>query len=100
MNLSENINSIINNSINPLLKQHGGSISLVKVDGKQVRVRFLGACSACPSIHETLEAVIYKLLKGELGDNISKVVVANETSGELVDFARNYFKQKKNLQNV
>jgi Thioredoxin-like proteins and domains len=95
MTLTESIKDIIDNTINPLLSEHGRSIALIDVQDKRVKVRFLGNCATCPSVHETLELIVEKHLKAQLGDQINEVSISYETSQELIDFAKNYLSRKK-----
>ncbi|KEP63125.1 UNVERIFIED_CONTAM: NifU family domain-containing protein [Hammondia hammondi] len=51
-------------SVRPYLRSHGGNVKLVELDSekKTVRLAFKGACSTCPSAHQTL----YEGLQGAL----------------------------------
>lgn len=45
----QQIETILDNTIRPGLQGDGGDIELVKLDGKQLFVRYQGACGTCPS---------------------------------------------------
>lgn len=49
--------------IRPRLKQDGGDIELVDVEGKTVYVALLAMCSECPSGQQTLKGFIEKMLR-------------------------------------
>ncbi|RQX74925.1 NifU family domain-containing protein [Toxoplasma gondii CAST] len=51
-------------SVRPYLRGHGGNVKLVELDSEKkiVRLAFKGACSTCPSAHQTL----YEGLQGAL----------------------------------
>lgn len=49
--------------IRPRLKQDGGDIELVDVEGKTVYVALLDMCSQCPSGQQTLKGFIEKMLR-------------------------------------
>ena len=92
--LTEKIERVIDEKIRPALHAHGGDIALVEVKGRNVKVRFLGACSSCPSVQSTMEEIVTGSLRAELGDEIDRVILWNAVSDELIDFARDFFKRK------
>ena len=93
--LKEKVERVIEERIRPALRFHGGDIRLIEVIGSDVKVRLLGACCFCPSAQSTMEDVVIGSLKEELGDEIGRVILWNEISDELLDFARDFFKRKQ-----
>lgn len=93
--LKEKVERVIEERIRPALRFHGGDIRLIEVTGSDVKVRLLGACCFCPSAQSTMEDVVTGSLKEELGDEIGRVILWNEISDELLDFARDFFKRKQ-----
>lgn len=57
------IMEVIDSEIRPMLKQDGGDLELVDVDGRNVLVSFRGLCVGCPSSSATLKEVVEKRLK-------------------------------------
>ena len=49
--------------IAPLLKDHGGGIELVRIEGKVVYVRLQGACCGCPGARMTLKSGVERIIK-------------------------------------
>jgi len=68
------IEEVIDREIRPALRQDGGDLELVDVDGDTVKVRFRGACSGCVVSAITLKDVVEARLK----DNVSPDVVVEE----------------------
>ena len=66
----KHIEKILNGDINPKLKADGGWLELVDVEGKLVKVRFLGMCSHCPSSSATLKGIVEKELREKLSPEI------------------------------
>jgi NifU-like protein len=68
------IEDVIDREIRPALRQDGGDLELVDVDGNNVKVRFRGACSGCVVSAITLKDVVEARLK----DNVSQDIVVEE----------------------
>lgn len=57
------IEETLEREIKPALKQDGGDIELVDVDGNRVQVKLRGSCSSCSASRITLEAFVEKKLR-------------------------------------
>jgi NifU-like protein len=68
------IEDVIDREIRPALRQDGGELELIDVDGDKVFVRFRGACSGCVVSQVTLKDVVEARLK----DNVSTNIVVEE----------------------
>ncbi len=68
------IEDVIDREIRPALRQDGGDLELVDVDGDTVKVRFRGACSGCVVSAITLKDVVEARLK----DNVSQDILVEE----------------------
>ncbi len=68
------IEDVIDREIRPALRQDGGDLELVDVDGNTVKVRFRGACSGCVVSAITLKDVVEARLK----DNVSDEIIVEE----------------------
>lgn len=69
------VEKILNDDVNPYLKEDGGFVELVDVEGNKIKLRFLGACSHCPSLGETFSSVVEKKIKEKItGDIIIEVI--------------------------
>lgn len=93
--LTEKVTRVIDEKIRPVIQAHGGDIVLVEVKNRDVKVRFLGACCSCPSIQNTIDDIVTKTLRSELGEEIDNVILWNAVSDELIDFARNFLGSKQ-----
>lgn len=86
------IEQIIDKDIRPQLLEHGGNLYIKKITGKDVGLVFTGSCKTCPAAQITLEEIIDKKLREVMGDGLGRVYLINETSEELLDFARKLMK--------
>lgn len=68
------IEDVIDREIRPALRQDGGDLELIDVDGNTVKVRFRGACSGCVVSAITLKDVV----EARLRDNVSDGLVVEE----------------------
>lgn len=64
------IEDVIDREIRPALRQDGGDLELIDVDGDIVKVRFRGACSGCAVSAVTLNDVVAARLKENVSENI------------------------------
>ena len=64
------IEDVIDREIRPALRQDGGDLELIDVDGSKVQVRFRGACSGCVVSAITLKDVVEARLKENVSDDI------------------------------
>lgn len=65
------IEDVIDREIRPALRQDGGDLELVDVDGNTVKVRFRGACSGCTISQITLKDVVETRLKENVSDELT-----------------------------
>ena len=65
------IEETIEREIRPALRQDGGDIELVDVDGPRVTVAFRGACSKCRASNFTIQTVVEPKLREFVSDDIT-----------------------------
>jgi len=65
------IEDVIDREIRPALRQDGGDLELIDVDGNNVKVRFRGACAGCIISEITLKDVVEARLKDNVSDEIT-----------------------------
>ncbi len=68
------IEDVIDREIRPALRQDGGDLELIDVDGNVVKVRFRGACSGCVVSAITLKDVV----EARLRENVSEKIIVEE----------------------
>jgi Fe-S cluster biogenesis protein NfuA len=61
----EALQDVIDEMVRPALQGDGGDITLLRIEGRKVYVRLVGACSTCPSSIVTLKMGVEALLKEE-----------------------------------
>ena len=86
----ERVREIVLYRVRPHLLEHGGEIR-----GRDVGIVFSGACGACPAAQITVEQVVEKGLRRELGDKLGRVYLINETDEGLLAFARKLLNRKR-----
>ncbi len=59
------VQELLDEMVRPALQGDGGDIALVKVEGMDVHVRLVGACTTCPSSIMTMKMGIEALFKEE-----------------------------------
>ncbi|MDD3275517.1 MAG: Fe-S cluster assembly protein NifU [Kiritimatiellales bacterium] len=64
------IEDVIDREIRPALRQDGGDLELIDVNGDIVKVRFRGACSGCIISEITLKDVVEARLKENVSEDI------------------------------
>ncbi len=90
----DKVNQIIQEKVRPHLQEHQGDIELISVKDGIVRIKFLGACSGCPSADTTVEEVVKVILKQEI-PKIEDVILIHGVDEELLDMARAILNRKK-----
>jgi NifU-like protein len=69
------IERVLEEEINPKLREDGGWLELIDLDGKTVKVRFLGACSSCQLASQTFKEVVEKALRAKGAPDLEIVLV-------------------------
>jgi NifU-like protein len=64
------IEKVIENDISPSLRQDGGNLELVDVDGNRVLVALRGTCAQCLASNVTLKELVEKRLRASVSDEI------------------------------
>ena len=65
------ISTTIEKKIAPMLRQDGGDIELVDIDGFEVYVKLRGACAGCPGARATLQNIVQETLRREVDEAIT-----------------------------
>ncbi len=71
----DKIKVILEQDIGVALRNDGGDIELIRVDGHQVYVRLTGTCAACPSSQATIKGYVEAQLREHIGENIEVIEV-------------------------
>lgn len=65
------IENVLEEDIRPKLNLDGGSVELVDLDGKTVKVRLIGMCSGCAGAQGTLKNFIEKVIREKVSADLS-----------------------------
>ena len=91
----ERVREIVLYRVRPHLLEHGGDLRVREIRGRDVGIVFSRACGACPAAQITVEQVVEKGLRRELGDKLGRVYLINETDEGLLAFARKLLNRKR-----
>lgn len=92
---ADSVSEVLSKRVRPLLLQHGGDIELIEVKDKTIRIRFLGSCSSCPSLNDTMERVVQGILRETFADDRIEVVLQQGVSDDLIEQARQILSRNK-----
>ncbi len=84
--MQHEIERALDRHIRPALREHGGDVEVVRVEGDTVFVRLLGQCSSCASAYYTVD----DLIEAPLREHVPGIehVVLDEYDMELYRYAR------------
>lgn len=83
----EKVHDVIEHDIRPLLRDHGGDLTVIALENGILKVKFLGACSGCPGAQMTLEDLVQTKIKEHIPE-IKSVVLQTDLSEDMIDFAK------------
>lgn len=95
----EHVNEIIELKVRPLLREHGGDLKVIALEGDTLKVRFLGACSGCPGAQMTLEDLVQTHITENI-PSIKRVILQNDLSEDMIDFAKKLLNGGKTCTNI
>lgn len=91
--LQQQVQTVLDDRINPAVKAHGGVIRLEAVDGGTARVRFEGRCQGCAMAEVTLRQGVEVLLREQVPDLVDVIDVTDHPAGH-----NPYFKTRKGAE--
>ncbi|MBQ7649512.1 MAG: Fe-S cluster assembly protein NifU [Victivallales bacterium] len=71
-----NVNSVLESEVAPALRNDGGDVELVDVEGNVVKVKLTGICAGCP--HAT--ATVHSLIEAKLREALSQSIVVEQVN--------------------
>jgi len=80
--LSNRVQQIIDEQINPGIATHGGNITLVDVEDGNVIVSFGGGCKGCSAVDVTLKNGVEKIIKEHIPEIVSISDITDHATGE------------------
>ena len=85
--MEEQVKTILDEKINPLLGEHDGGAVVTKCEDGVVTIRMTGACSGCPSAQMDTEEIVKETLMDEL-DWVKDVKLDTSVSDDLIEMAK------------
>lgn len=89
------IEAVLDERVRPVLRAHGGGISVDRMEDGVVYVRMTGACAGCPSADLTNETVVEEELTKALPDLVRRAVVVSEVSDDLWEQAKRLLREHR-----
>ena len=87
MEIEQQIESLLEQTVRPTLRTHGGDVRLEGCLDGVVTVALSGACAGCPSADLETRAFIEDTLRAALPE-VRRVEVIHPVDRDLLDFAR------------
>ncbi len=75
---ADELEVVLDEMVRPALHMDGGDMALVKIEGHNVYVRLVGACSTCPSSVITMKQGIQRLLEEEFPTWRGELIQVND----------------------
>lgn len=88
------IEKVIETEVRPALGAHQGDIEIVSFEDGILKVKFLGACSNCPSASLTLENTVGTAVM-EAVSEVKDVVLITGVSDETWDMAKQILEKRR-----
>lgn len=95
----ERIEEVLEKKVRPALLSHEGDVQIVEYADGVLKIRLTGHCSGCPSARLTTEELIAAEVQKEIPE-VKEVVLVNEISPELLDFARKLLNHNHERRNA
>src|SRR5512135_415384 len=93
--LEQDIQSVLDAEVRPLLHAHNGDIELTGIDeGRVVRLRLLGACATCMGAEQTIRDVVVATIRTSC-PSVADVRVETGVSRELIAEALRFLKRER-----
>lgn len=85
----ENIITVLNSVVNPLLATHGGGVELQSLKrDRKIHLVLRGACSTCPAHNDTIQGLVQERFEKAFGKGGFELVVAQGVSESLIAEAK------------
>ena len=82
------IEQVLDEKVRPILRSHGGEISVDRLEDQVLYVKMLGQCAGCPAADLTNETVVEAELVKEVPELVQRVAVIQDVSDELWEQAK------------
>ncbi len=89
------IEKVLKEKVAPFLQSHNGGIKLksVSLEG-EIRIAFMGACTNCPLLGDTLAQTVETSLQEAFPEAKLKIIVVNDIDDDLWAMAKNMLRKK------
>lgn len=92
--LPDGMAATIDRDIRPVLREHGGDLSVTALKDGVLYFRLTGACCGCPSAWLTAEELVKAPLMAQF-PLLQDVVVDNDLDDEMIQLAKDVLSKKK-----
>lgn len=91
----QQIEHILDSEVRPQLREHGGNLSVDRLENGVLYIKMMGQCAGCPSADLTTETVVEDALVKALPELVQRVVCVQEVSDELWEQAKRILRGEK-----
>lgn len=85
--IREDVQSLLEDEVNPAVERHGGKISLVDVKGAVVYIRMSGGCQGCGAASVTLKQGVEVMIREQIPEVVQIVDATDHAAGEAPFYA-------------
>ena len=89
------VEAALDEKVRPVLRAHGGEISVDHLEDGVLYVKLLGQCAGCPSADLTSETIVEAELTAALPELVRKVAVVQTVSDELWEQAKRLVREHR-----
>ena len=80
--LADRVRNVLESQVNPAIAEHGGMISLIDVDDRDVYVEMSGSCQGCALSRMTLRQGVERMLREAVPELTAVHDITDHASGE------------------
>lgn len=95
MEALEQIEQVLDQQVRPQLREHGGNLSVDRLEDGVLYIKMMGQCAGCPSADLTTESVVEEALVKAVPELVRRVVCIQEVSDELWAQAKRILRGEK-----
>ena len=89
----EDIEKFIDSEIRPYMNSHGGDIEIVSLKDGILRLKFTGACFACPTSMATFDEIVSGRILPAF-EELKDVLLINDVDQSMLDMAKKILEHK------
>ena len=89
------IEAVLEEKVRPILREHGGDVTIERLEGDVLYAKMLGHCAGCPSADLTNETIVEAELLKAVPDLVRRAVIEQSVSDELWEQAKRLIREHR-----